>query len=172
MSEITVKIDGIECKAKEGEYLLNIARREGIFIPAICYQTGCSPTLACRLCIVEADEKRVYACNAKAKDGMNVITHNDELQTERESIMQVYDVNHPLECGVCDQSGECELQNYTLYMNINEQKYAIADTYRPIRDWGLMKYDASLCIVCEKCITICKEYPFWRYADGFTPEKT
>ena len=157
MSEITVKIDGIECKAKEGEYLLNIARREGIFIPAICYQTGCSPTLACRLCIVEADEKRVYACNAKAKDGMNVITHNDELQTERESIMQVYDVNHPLECGVCDQSGECELQNYTLYMNINEQKYAIADTYRPIRDWGLMKYDASLCIVCEKCITICKD---------------
>ena len=157
MSEITVKIDGIECKAKEGEYLLNIARREGIFIPAICYQTGCSPTLACRLCIVEADEKRVYACNAKAKEGMDVITHNDELQEERESIMQVYDVNHPLECGVCDQSGECELQNYTLYMNINEQKYAIPDTYRPIRDWGLMKYDASLCIVCEKCITICKD---------------
>ena len=157
MSEITVKIDGIECKAKEGEYLLNIARREGIFIPAICYQTGCSPTLACRLCIVEADEKRVYACNAKAKDGMDVLTHNDELQEERVSIMQVYDVNHPLECGVCDQSGECELQNYTLYMNINEQKYAIPDTYRPIRDWGLMKYDASLCIVCEKCITICKD---------------
>ncbi len=157
MSEITVNINGITCKAKEGEYLLNIARREGIFIPAICYQTQCSPSLACRLCVVEADEKRVYACNAKAKDGMNVITHNEELQEERESIMQVYDVNHPLQCGVCDQSGECELQNYTLYMGINQQNYAIPDTFRPIRDWGPMKYDAGLCIVCEKCITICKD---------------
>ncbi len=157
MSEITVKINGVDYKAKEGEFLLNIARRENVFIPAICYQTECSPTLACRLCIVEADGKRVYACNAKAKDGMDVITDSEEIQQEREAIMQVYDVNHPLECGVCDQSGECELQDYTLYMNVNEQKYAIPDTYRPIRDWGLMKYDASLCIVCEKCITVCKD---------------
>jgi NADH-quinone oxidoreductase subunit G len=157
MSEITVKINGVDYKAKEGEFILNIARRENVFIPAICYQTGCSPTLACRLCIVEADGKRVYACNAKAKDGMDIITDSDEIAQERESIMQVYDVNHPLECGVCDQSGECELQDYTLYMGVKEQKYAIPDTYRPIRDWGLMKYDASLCIVCEKCITICKD---------------
>ena len=157
MSDITVKINGVDYKAKEGEFLLNIARRENVFIPAMCYQTECSPTLACRLCIVEADGKRVYACNAKAKDGMEVITDNDEIQEEREAIMQVYDVNHPLECGVCDQSGECELQDYTLYMKVNEQKYAIPDTYRPIRDWGLMKYDASLCIVCEKCITVCKD---------------
>lgn len=157
MSEITVKINGVDYKAKEGEFLLNIARRENVFIPAICYQTECSPTLACRLCIVEADGKRVYACNAKAKDGMNVITDSDEIAQEREAIMQVYDVNHPLECGVCDQSGECELQDYTLYMGVNEQKYAIPDTYRPIRDWGLIKYDASLCIVCEKCITVCKD---------------
>ena len=157
MSEITVKINGVEYKAKEGEFLLNIARREGVFIPAICYQTDCSPTLACRLCLVEADGKRVYACNAKAKDGMEIITDNDEIQEEREAIMRVYDVNHPLECGVCDQSGECELQDYNLYMNVNEQKYAIPDTLRPIRDWGLMKYDASLCIVCEKCITVCKD---------------
>ncbi len=157
MSEITVTINGVDYKAKEGEFLLNIARRENIFIPAICYQTGCSPTLACRLCIVEADGKRVYACNAKAKDGMDIITDNDEIAQEREAIMQVYDVNHPLECGVCDQSGECELQDYTLYMCVNEQKYAIPDTLRPIRDWGLMKYDASLCIVCEKCITVCKD---------------
>ena len=157
MSDITVKINGVDYKAREGEFLLNIARRENVFIPAMCYQTECSPTLACRLCIVEADGKRVYACNAKAKDGMEVITDNDEIQEEREAIMQVYDVNHPLECGVCDQSGECELQDYTLYMNVNEQKYAIPDTYRPIRDWGLMKYDASLCIVCEKCITVCKD---------------
>ena len=157
MSKITVEIDGKKCEAVAGEYILNIARRNNIFIPALCYLTGCSPTLACRLCLVEADGKRVYSCNAKAKDGMVITTNNDEIQEERETIMQVYDVNHPLQCGVCDQSGECELQNYTLYMRVNEQKYAIRDTYRPIRDWGLMKYDAALCIVCEKCVTVCKD---------------
>jgi NADH-quinone oxidoreductase subunit G len=157
MSEITIEINGKQCKAQEGEYILNIARREDIFIPAICYLTGCSPTLACRICLVEADGKRVYSCNAKAKDGMVVVTDNEEISAERKAIMQVYDVNHPLQCGVCDQSGECELQNYTLLMNIGEQEYAIEDTYRPVRDWGLIKYDAGLCIVCEKCVTVCKD---------------
>ncbi len=157
MSDITVTIDGKKCKAKEGEFILNIARREDIFIPAICYLTGCSPTLACRVCLVEADEKRVYSCNAKAKDGMVVVTDNEEISAERKAIMQVYDVNHPLQCGVCDQSGDCELQNYTLYMNVDKQEYTVPDTPRPIYDWGLMKYDAGLCIVCEKCVTVCKD---------------
>ncbi len=157
MSDITITIDGKKCKAKEGEFILNVARREDIFIPAICYLTGCSPTLACRVCLVEADEKRVYSCNAKAKDGMVVVTDNEEISAERKAIMQVYDVNHPLQCGVCDQSGDCELQNYTLYMNVDKQEYAIPDTPRPIYDWGLMKYDAALCIVCEKCVTVCKD---------------
>ncbi len=69
----------------------------------------------------------------------------------------MWSVNHPLQCGVCDQSGECELQNYTLYMRVHEQKYAIRDTFRAIKDWGFMKYDAGLCIVCEKCVTVCKD---------------
>jgi len=157
MSKITVEIDGKKCEAQDGELILNIARREEIFIPALCYLTGCSPTLACRLCLVEADDKRVYSCNAKAKDGMVIVTTNEEIEAERESMMQVYDINHPLQCGVCDKSGECELQNYTLLMRINEQKYSIADTMRPVKNWGLMKYDAGLCIVCEKCVTVCKD---------------
>lgn len=79
MSDITVKIDGKECRASEGEFILNVARRENIFIPAICYLNQCSPTLACRLCIVEADGKRVYSCNAKVKDGMEVTSESDEI---------------------------------------------------------------------------------------------
>ncbi len=157
MSDITITINGIECKAKEGEYILNIARRNNIFIPAICYLTGCSPTLACRICLVEADGKRVYSCNAKAKDGMQVITDNEEIAKERRAIMEVYDVNHPLQCGVCDQSGECELQNYTLYMGVDKQHYAIRDTKRESVTWGPIHYDAGLCIVCERCITVCKD---------------
>jgi NADH-quinone oxidoreductase subunit G len=160
MSEklITITIDGIECKGKEGEYILNIARANGIFIPAICYLTRCSPTLACRICLVEADGKRVYSCNAKAKDGMNIITQNQEILEERRAIMEVYDVNHPLQCGVCDQHGECELQNYTLEMEVDSQHYAIADTKRENINWSsVLHYDAGLCIVCERCVTVCKD---------------
>ena len=157
MSDITVTIDGQQCKAKEGEYILNIARRNGIFIPAICYLTNCSPTLACRLCLVEIDGKRAYSCNAKAKEGMTVTTKTEEIETERKSIMQVYDMNHPLECGVCDQSGECELQNFTLEMGVDHQTYAMPDTKRPAHNWGFIHYDSSLCIVCERCVTVCKD---------------
>ncbi len=155
---ITVTIDGKECKAKEGEYILNIARANGIFIPAICYLTRCSPTLACRLCLVEADGKRVYACNAKAKDGMNITVTTEEIVEERRAIMEVYDVNHPLQCGVCDQHGECELQNYTLEMQVDSQSYAIADTKRETKNFSsVLHYDAGLCIVCERCVTVCKD---------------
>jgi len=160
MSEnlVTVTIDGIECKTKEGEYILNVARANDIFIPAICYLTRCSPTLACRICLVEADGKRVYSCNAKVKDGMEIITQSEEILKERRAIMEVYDVNHPLQCGVCDQHGECELQNYTLELKVDSQHYAISDTKREVKDWSsVLHYDAGLCIVCERCVTVCKD---------------
>ena len=157
MSEITINIDGQEIQTQEGEYLLNAARANGIFIPAICYLTRCSPTLACRICLVEADGKQVYACNAKAKDGMNITTTTENIKAERRAIMEVYDVNHPLQCGVCDQSGECELQNYTLEVGVDSQSYATKDVERTSKDWGHIHYDPGLCIVCERCATVCKD---------------
>lgn len=157
MGKITINIDGREIETQDGEYLLNAARANDIFIPAICYLTRCSPTLACRLCLVEADGKQVYACNAKAKDGMSITTTTENIVKERRAIMEVYDVNHPLQCGVCDQSGECELQNYTLEMGVDAQSYAIKDVDRSDKDWGHIHYNPGLCIVCERCVTVCKD---------------
>ncbi|QFR43928.1 NADH-quinone oxidoreductase subunit G [Sulfurimonas xiamenensis] len=157
MSKITINIDGKEIQTQEGEYILNAARANDIFIPAICYLTRCSPTLACRLCLVEADGKQVYACNAKSKEGMNIATMTENIVKERRAIMEVYDVNHPLQCGVCDQSGECELQNYTLEMGVDSQHYAVKDVNRKDKDWGHIHYNPGLCIVCERCVTACKD---------------
>ncbi len=157
MGTITITIDGQKIATKEGEFILNAARANGIFIPAICYLTRCSPTLACRICLVEADGKQVYACNAKAKEGMEIVTSTDNIDRERRAIMEVYDVNHPLQCGVCDQSGECELQNYTLELGVDAQSYAIKDVERSAIDWGHIHYDPGLCIVCERCVTVCKD---------------
>ena len=154
---ITLTIDGKTVQAREGESILNVARANNVFIPAICYLTRCSPTLACRLCLVEADGKQVYGCNTKIKPDMNISTVTENISKERRAIMEVYDVNHPLQCGVCDQSGECELQNYSLYMKVDSQSYSIKDTHRPTQHWGVMNYDPALCIVCEKCVTVCKD---------------
>jgi len=154
---ITLTINGKSIQTEEGETILNVARANDIFVPAVCYLTRCSPTLACRLCLVEADGKQVYSCNAKVKEGMAVTTETENIQKERRAIMEVYDVNHPLQCGVCDQSGECELQNYSLYMKVDSQSYTIKDVARPAANWGVMKYDPGLCIVCEKCVTVCKD---------------
>lgn len=156
-NNITINIDGREIQTQEGEFVLNAARANDIFIPAICYLSRCSPTLACRICLVEADGKQVYACNAKSKDGMNIVTTTQTIEEERRAIMEVYDVNHPLQCGVCDQSGECELQNYTLEMGVDSQSYTIKDVDRSSHDWGHLHYDPGLCIVCERCVTVCKD---------------
>lgn len=155
MAQIT--INNQQINANEGEYLLNVARKNGIFIPAICYLSGCSPTLACKLCMVEADGKRIYACNAKVKDGMSVATNTPEILAERKAIMQSYCVNHPLECGVCDKSGECELQDFTLLFGVDNEPYFVADSLKKRDSWGQVKYDPSLCILCERCVTACKD---------------
>ncbi|BAF73165.1 NADH-quinone oxidoreductase subunit G [Sulfurovum sp. NBC37-1] len=158
MSTVNIKIDGKEVAVQEGEYILNAARANDVFIPAICYLTRCSPTLACRLCLVEADGKQVYACNAKVKEGMEITVDTPNILEERRAIMEVYDVNHPLQCGVCDKSGECELQNYTLELGVDSQSYMIPDTKREVKNWSsVLHYDAGLCIVCERCTTVCKD---------------
>jgi len=154
---ITLTIDGKQIEAKNGESILNVARANDVFVPAVCYLTRCSPTLACRLCLVEADGKQVYGCNTKVKSDMQINTQTEAIAKERRAIMEVYDVNHPLQCGVCDQSGECELQNYSLYMKVDSQSYSIKDVHRPTAHWGVMNYDPGLCIVCERCVTVCKD---------------
>lgn len=155
MAKIT--INNINLEANDGEYILEVARKNNIFIPAICYLSNCSPTLACKLCMVDIDGKRSYACNTKVKDGMNIITSTEEIEIERKAIMKSYAVNHPLECGVCDKSGECELQDYTLLMGVDSQDLFISPSFNAFDSWSHVKYDPSLCILCERCVTTCKD---------------
>lgn len=152
-----ISIDGKEIKFEEEQTILEIARKNNVYIPAICYLTGCSPTVACKMCMAEVDGKRLYTCNAKAKDGAIVLTQTPEIIVERKMIMQTYDVNHPLECGVCDKSGECELQDMTLRMNINSQSFSVQDDEKPSKEWAQTLYDPNLCIMCERCVTTCKD---------------
>ena len=157
--EITLTIDGKVCKSTFGKTIIDVARENDIYIPTMCYLTKVKPIGACRMCVVNVEgvEGAILSCQEKATDGAIVTTNNDALYTERQNIMKLYNVNHPLECGVCDKSGECDLQNKTMEFGLKEQPFTARDQHRPVENWGHVSYDPALCIMCEKCVRVSTE---------------
>ncbi len=156
---ITLTIDGHRIEALKGETILQAARRNGHYIPTMCYLSKVKPIASCRLCVVEVEgaDGFILSCQAPALDGMVVRTNSPELFGHRQNIMKLYDVNHPLECGVCDKSGACDLQNKTLEFGVDSQEFSARDHKRDLRKWEFIGYDESLCILCEKCVHVCNE---------------
>jgi NADH-quinone oxidoreductase subunit G len=156
---INFTIDGQNVTAAKGETILQAARKAGIYIPTMCYISKTSPCASCRICSVEVEgvDGFILSCNTPPTEGINVKTNSNELERERQNIMKLYDVNHPLECGVCDKSGECDLQNMTLEFGVAQQEFSAKDQLRTVKDWGLINYDPALCIMCEKCVHVCNE---------------
>ena len=156
---ITVTIDSKVCKSTFGKTILEIARENGIYVPTMCYLTKVQPIGSCRMCVVEVEgvEGMILSCQEKATDGAVIHTKNEALHQERQNIMKLYNVNHPLECGVCDKSGECDLQNKTMEFGLEEQAFTARDQYRPVENWGHVSYDPALCIMCEKCVRVSTE---------------
>ena len=156
---ITVTIDGKVCKSTFGKTILEIARENDIYIPTMCYLTKVQPIGSCRMCVVNVEgvDGMILSCQEKAVDGAVITTNNEALFQERQNIMKLYDVNHPLECGVCDKSGECDLQNKTMEFDVDAQSFTARDQHRPVENWGYVSYDPALCIMCEKCVRVSTE---------------
>jgi len=156
---INVTIDGKGCSGVFGQTILEIARENDIYIPTMCYLTKTLPIASCRMCIVDVEgvDGAILSCQEKATDGAVVTTNNDELFKERQNIMKLYNVNHPLECGVCDKSGECDLQNKTMEFGVSGQNFTTKEPARPVQNWGVVSYDPALCIMCEKCVRVSTE---------------
>ena len=152
-------IDSKEVTANKGESILDVARREDIYIPTMCYLPKATASASCRMCSVEVKgaDGFILSCNTPPVEGIEVTTNSDSLYHERQNIMKLYNVNHPLQCGVCDKSGECDLQNKTLEFDVGEQDFAVRDQARKKKKWGVHTYDPALCILCEKCTTVCNE---------------
>lgn len=156
---VNFTINGQSVSCEKGETILNVARKNAIYIPTMCYLQKTTPCASCRLCSVEAEgvDGFVLSCQAPAIEGLSVTTESESLHKERVNIMKMYDVNHPLECGVCDKSGACDLQNKTLEFNVSAQEFSAKDQHRKIEHWGRINYDPALCILCEKCTHVCNE---------------
>lgn len=156
---INFTINGQPVIAQKGETILQAARKAGFYIPTMCYLEKTTPCASCRLCVVETDKTDgfILSCQTPPTEGLAVTIDSENLKAERTNIMRLYDVNHPLECGVCDKSGACDLQNKTLEFGVDRQHFSAKDQHRKIEYWGLINYDPSLCILCEKCVHVCNE---------------
>ncbi len=156
---INFTINGQPVTAQKGETILQAARKAGFYIPTMCYLEKTTPCASCRLCVVETDKTDgfILSCQTPPTEGLSVTIDSENLKAERTNIMRLYDVNHPLECGVCDKSGACDLQNKTLEFGVSAQHFSAKEQHRTIEHWGLINYDPSLCILCEKCVHVCNE---------------
>jgi formate dehydrogenase major subunit len=158
---VTLQIDGQEVTVPAGTYILQAAEHAGIEVPNLCYQPLLRPWGSCRLCTVEILGSRgglIESCATPVRDGMEVSTHSPAVVEARQFILQMYLIDHALDCPTCDKSGECYLQDNTYLHNVNANPYRrpkLAQPYRHLRDTIDYKWDR--CIICARCTRVCDE---------------
>jgi formate dehydrogenase alpha subunit len=159
-STITLTINGKQVTVPAGTTILEAATQSGIKIPTLCWLKKVSTTGACRICIVKIEgvERFMTACNTPVKEGIIVTTSTPELESTRQKTVELLLVNHPLDCPVCDAGGECDLQDTCYSLNVDKNSYGAVLERLPIRyDWKLLESDPNRCILCEKCVKVCRE---------------
>jgi NADH-quinone oxidoreductase subunit G len=166
MPQIT--IDGTEYEVAEGLTILQAIDELGLLmneveIPHYCWHPKLPIDGSCRLCQVEVDDmpKLQIACNTPVKDGMVVRTQSGRVAKAREGVMELLLVNHPLDCPICDQAGECKLQDYAFEYGVQHAR--TRDPRRPAKkavDLGpQIVFDQERCILCRRCVRFCQEVP-------------
>ena len=152
----TLQIDGQTVTVEDGLNLIQAAERLGIEIPHYCYHPGLSIAGNCRMCLIEIEKspKLQIACNTRVGEGMVVHTQNARVKHARAAVLEFLLINHPIDCPICDQAGECKLQDYYMDYDRQESRFALEDKVRKhkARDIGpLIMLDQERCILCTRC---------------------
>lgn len=157
--KITIEIDGRACEADPGEMIIAVADREGIAIPRFCYHKKLSIAANCRMCLVEAEQggrpfpKPVPACATPVGAGMKVQTRSHKAIDAQQGTMEFLLINHPLDCPICDQGGECELQDVAMGYGGDVSRFAERKRVVKDEDLGpLIATDMTRCIHCTRCV--------------------
>jgi len=154
-------IDGKEIEVEAGTNLIEAARRLGVEVPHYCYHPGLSIAGQCRLCMVDIDKtpRPTIACNTQAADGMVVHTDTERVKQSRQSMMEFHLINHPLDCPVCDQAGECWLQIYYMKHGLYDPRMTDEKVHKPkvVPLGPHVMLDAERCILCSRCVRFCDE---------------
>ncbi|HXL45336.1 MAG TPA: 2Fe-2S iron-sulfur cluster-binding protein, partial [Candidatus Binatia bacterium] len=159
MPKLTV--NGKEVEVPAGTNLIEAARRAGVEVPHYCYHPALSIAGQCRLCMVDIEKtpRPTIACNTVAADGMVVETETDRVRETRKSIMEFHLINHPLDCPVCDQAGECWLQIYYMKHGLYDPRMTDEKVHKPkaVPLGPHVILDAERCILCSRCVRFCDE---------------
>lgn len=160
MKEITLIIDGKECKGVQGDTILDVANKNDVYIPTLCFQKGLTPIGACRMCVVqlEGNPKMLPSCTTPAQEGMVVVTKNEKLKDYRRQVLELLFAGRNHFCMFCSQSGDCELQRLAIEHEMDSVRfpYLYSDFEVDATDADLMM-DHNRCILCQRCIRTCSE---------------
>ncbi|MCX7959349.1 MAG: 2Fe-2S iron-sulfur cluster-binding protein [Deltaproteobacteria bacterium] len=156
MAECNIKINGKPVTVSDGTNLIEAARKIGIEIPHFCYHRHLSVAANCRMCLVEIknNPKLVPACQTKVAEGMEVFTDTDKVKRAQAAIMEFLFINHPVDCPICDQAGECYLQEYYMKFDktLSRYKEEKVKKRKAFHIGPRVIYDAERCILCTRCI--------------------
>ena len=160
MAKIT--IDGTTREIADGTLVLEAAMEQGIDIPTFCYMARLAPLASCRMCLVEIEGmgKLQPSCATPVADGMVVRTDTSLVADARKSMLELLLANHPLDCPVCDKSGECELQDQVFEYGAGEARFNDQKRVFYTKDIDLnpvIIFNAQRCIQCQRCVRICEE---------------
>jgi NADH-quinone oxidoreductase subunit G len=169
----TVTINGVECEFTKGEMVIAIANRNDIHIPQYCYHPGLSRPAQCRICLgtFEAPNPRndnklepmmggklLPTCTTEASDGMVVTIESEKAIANQKAVMEFLLINHPLDCPVCDQAGECTLQDFSFQYGRGHSRFTDTKVVSPKKDLGDHIYMYSdRCIMCTRCVRFTEE---------------
>lgn len=157
---LEIELNGKKLEVPEGSTIMDVANREGLFVPHFCYHRKLSIAANCRMCLVHVDKapKPQPACATPVTNGMKVWTHSDAAVNAQKGVMELLLINHPLDCPICDQGGECQLQDLAVgygssSSNYDEPKRVVAN-----KDLGpLISTDMTRCIHCTRCVRFGQE---------------
>lgn len=156
-----IVIDGKELEFKQGQTVIEIAMQNGIDIPHFCWHPCLSVSGNCRMCLVEIEKmpKLAISCSTLAADGMVVYTQSEKSVKARNAVMEFLLINHPLDCPICDEAGECKLQDYAYSHSLGESRYIEEKNHKNKRVplGPNVMFDAERCISCSRCIRFCDE---------------
>lgn len=156
-----IVIDGKEIEFKHGQTIIQAAKDNGITIPHFCWHESLSVSGNCRVCLVEVEKmpKLVIACATIAADGMVVHTASEKALGARNAVMEFLLINHPLDCPICDEAGECKLQDYAYSHSAGESRFVEEKNHKDKRVplGPYVMFDGDRCISCSRCIRFCDE---------------
>ena len=158
---INLEIDGKAVEVKEGSTVMDAATQLGVYVPHFCYHKKLSIAANCRMCLVEVEKapKPLPACATPATEGMKVSTRSQQAKTAQKGVMEFLLINHPLDCPICDQGGECQLQDLAVGYGGSESRYKEAKRVVPEKELGplISAAEMSRCIHCTRCVRFGQE---------------